>query len=95
MDKLQGESVKMIPDICSCGKGRLKKGTTDFTAKVEGEMVVIRDMPAYVCDSCTEAYFSIETSRKIDKIMREFRAGKLLTKPLGTGEVELKLSAST
>ena len=40
MDKLQGESAKMIPDICSCGKGRLKKGTTDFSAKVEGEMVV-------------------------------------------------------
>ena len=95
MDKLQGESAKMIPDICSCGKGRLKKGTTDFTAKVEGEMVVIRDVPAYVCDSCSEAYFSIETSRKIDKIMREFRSGKLLTKPLGTGEVELKLGAST
>ena len=95
MDKLQGESVEMIPDICSCGKGKLKKGTTDFTAKVEGEMIVIRDVPAYVCDNCTEAYFSIETSRKIDKIMREFRAGKLLTKPLGAGQVELKLSAST
>ncbi len=94
MDKLQGENVKMIPDICSCGKGRLKKGTTDFTAKVEGEMVVIRDVPAYVCDSCSEAYFSIETTRKIDKIMREFRAGKLLTKPQGAGQVELKLSAS-
>jgi hypothetical protein len=38
MDKLQGESVEMIPDICSCGKGRLKKGTTDFTAKVEEEI---------------------------------------------------------
>ena len=85
----------MIPDICSCGKGRLTEGTTDFTAKVEGEIIVIRDVPAYVCDSCTEAYLSIKTSRKIDKIMREFRAGKLLTKPLGTGEVELKLSAST
>ena len=95
MDKLQGESVEMIPIICSCGKGRLKKGTTDFTAKVEGEMVVIRDVPAYICDSCTEAYFSIETTRKIDKIMREFRAGKLLTKPLETGEVEIRLSAST
>ena len=91
----EGESVEMIPDICSCGKGRLKKGKTDFTAKVEGEIIVIRDVPAYVCDSCTEAYFSIETSRKIDKIMKEFRAGKLLTKPLGTGEVELKLGAST
>ena len=37
MDRLQEESAKMIPDICSCGKGRLKKGTTDFTAKVEGD----------------------------------------------------------
>jgi YgiT-type zinc finger domain-containing protein len=85
----------MIPDTCSCGKGRLKKGTTDFTARVEGEIVVIRDVPAYVCDSCSEAYFSIEISRKIDEIIREFRAGKLLTKPLRAGEIELKMSAST
>jgi YgiT-type zinc finger domain-containing protein len=72
----------MIPDTCSCGKGRLKKGTTDFTVRVEGEIIVIRDVPAYVCDSCSEAYFAIETSRKIDDIMSEFRAGRLLTKPL-------------
>jgi len=89
------ESAKMIPDTCSCGKGRLKKGTTDFTVRVEGEIIVIRDVPAYVCDSCSEAYFSIETSRKIDEIMREFHAGRLLTKPLRAGEVELKMSASS
>jgi YgiT-type zinc finger domain-containing protein len=85
----------MIPDTSSCGKGRLKKSTIDFTVRVEGEIVVIRDVPAYVCDSCSEAYVSIETSRKIDEVMREFRAGKLMTKPLRAGEVELKMSAST
>ncbi len=95
MDKLQRKGTKMIPDTCSCGKGRLKKGTTDFTVKIEGEIIVIRDVPAYVCDSCSEAYFSIETSRKIDTIMKKFRAGKLLTKPLRSGEVELEMSAST
>ena len=95
MDRLQRESAKMNPDTCGCGKGKLKKGTTDFTVRVEGEIIVIRDVPAYVCDICSEAYFSIETSRKIDEIMREFRAGKRLTKPLRAGEVELKMSAST
>lgn len=94
MDKLQRESAKMITDTCSCGKGRLKKGTTDFTVRVEGEIIVIRDVPAYVCNICNEAYFPIETFRKIDEIMSEFRAGKLLTKPLSAGEVELKLSAT-
>ena len=37
----------MNPDTCGCGKGKLKKGTTDFTVRVEGEIIVIRDVPAY------------------------------------------------
>jgi len=46
----------MEPDRCSFCKGRLIKGETEFIVRVESELLVIRDIPAYVCEECGEAY---------------------------------------
>ncbi len=81
----------MIPDTCGCGKGKLHEGTTDFTAKIGNDVIVIRNVPAYVCDSCDEAYFPIEISRKIDEAVREFQKRKAIIR--SPGAVELKLNA--
>jgi hypothetical protein len=51
--------------------------------------VVIKDVPALLCDCCDEAYITPEVSEKIDEIMEEFYAGKLLAKPLAAGVVAL------
>ncbi len=82
----------MIPDTCSCRKGKLHEGTTNFTARVNGETIIIRDIPAYVCDSCDEAYFTIDVSRKIDEAVKDLHAGKLRARTLGAGKVELELN---
>jgi YgiT-type zinc finger domain-containing protein len=90
MDKLLREEKRMIPDTCGCCKGKLHEGKKEFVVKVKNEVVVIRDVPALVCDCCDEAYITPEISEKIDEVMEEFFAGKLLAKPLAAGEVALK-----
>ncbi|MDD4094054.1 MAG: YgiT-type zinc finger protein [Methanothrix sp.] len=80
----------MIPDTCSFCKGKLREGKKEFVVKVKNEVVVIRDVPALVCDCCDEAYITPEISEKIDEVMEEFYAGRLLAKPLAAGEVMLK-----
>lgn len=80
----------MIPDTCSFCKSKLHEGKKEFVVKVKNEVVVIKDVPALVCDRCDEAYITPEISEKIDEIMEEFYAGKLLAKPLAAGEVALK-----
>ena len=59
----------MLPDMCSFCKGRLRESKTDFVAKVGCEIVSIKDVPAYVCENCGEAYFTPKVSRKIDGVM--------------------------
>jgi len=81
----------MIPDQCSFCRGKLVKGKTEFIARAGHEVVVIKDVPAFVCEQCGEAYFDIEISRKIDDIMRDAHQGKLCVRPLAAGEVELKV----
>jgi len=68
----------MKPDRCSFCKGKLDEDKTGFIAKIGNDVISIKDVPAYVCENCGEAYFTPEISRKIDEIVKEFHEGKLL-----------------
>lgn len=80
----------MKPNRCSFCKGKLFKGKTEFVAKVGKEMLSIKNVPAYICEECGEAYYSADTSRKIDKIMRDLHENKLLAHPIAAGEIDIK-----
>ncbi|ATU08099.1 type II toxin-antitoxin system MqsA family antitoxin [Methanohalophilus portucalensis] len=79
----------MIPDKCSFCHGRLVKGKTEFVVKVGDTVLTIKDVSAYVCEECGEAYYTPEVSRKIDKVMKKFHESKLLMHPVAAGEVSL------
>jgi len=81
----------MKPERCSFCKGTLKDDHTEYIARVNNEIVVIRDIPAYVCEWCHEAYFTPDISRKMDAIIEEARKGSLCMKPLAAGEVSMQV----
>jgi len=54
-------------------------------ARAGDEIVVVKDVPALICDTCGEVEYTLETSREIDAIMKDFFAGRLLAKPLAAG----------
>jgi YgiT-type zinc finger domain-containing protein len=80
-------------DTCALCGGKLREGFTELVMKVENGVVVIKKVPALLCSCCGEAYVTPEVSEKIDEVMKEFRTGKLLARPLAAGEIELKMSA--
>jgi YgiT-type zinc finger domain-containing protein len=80
-------------DMCALCGGKLREGFTELVMKIGDEVVVIKKVPALVCSCCGEAYLTPEISEKIDEVTREFRAGKLLARPIAAGEIELKISA--
>jgi len=79
----------MIPDRCTFCKGTLHEGKTEFIARVGDEIIVIKEVPAFVCDRCGEAYYSPEISRRIDAVMRDVHEGRICARPLAAGEVDL------
>lgn len=79
----------MIPNECQYCGGKLREGITEIIAKVNNTVIVIKNIPAFVCENCDEAYYSLETARKIDEVRKALRAGTLLVKPLAAGEVDL------
>ncbi len=80
----------MIPDQCSFCKGILKQGKTEFIVKINQEIVVIKDIPAYICDRCHESYFPPDSSRKIDHILESVRSGPVYGRPLAAIEVSMQ-----
>jgi len=75
--------------MCIRDRGTLHEGTAEFIARIGDEIIVVRDVPALICDRCGEAYYSAEVSRKIDAVMADAHSGRLCCRPLAAGEVEL------
>ncbi len=53
---------------CPHCKGEMTKGTTALTFQMdENKIVVVRDVPALICDQCGEESIDLETSKKVEK----------------------------
>ncbi len=72
---------------CCCHAGKMREGRREYMARVGDEIIVIKDVPAIVCDTCGEVEYTLEVSREIDVIRKDFFAGRLLAKPLEAGEI--------
>lgn len=57
----------------------------NLMARVGDEIVVIRGVPAFICDNCGEVEYTLQVSRDIDAIMKEFFEDQLLARPLASG----------
>ena len=66
------ETMKCV--VCKLGETR--PGFTTVTLEREGAALVVRKVPAQVCDNCGEAYVSAEVTRSLLQSAREaLRAG--------------------
>jgi YgiT-type zinc finger domain-containing protein len=76
-------------NCCRC-PGKMSEGRHEFMARAGNEILVIKDVLALICDTCGEVEYTLEISREIDVIMKDFFAGRLLAKPLAAGEITFK-----
>jgi YgiT-type zinc finger domain-containing protein len=53
-----------------CGGG-LVQGTTTFTADFGAGVVVVRHVPADICDLCGEAWVGDAVAEKLEKLVNE------------------------
>ena len=90
---MQDEEMMTSSDICALCGGNLREGFTELVLKAGDELAVIKRVPALVCKCCHEAYLTPDVSERVDQVMKEYRAGKLLARPIAAGEIELKMSA--
>jgi YgiT-type zinc finger domain-containing protein len=56
-----------------CG-GALTAGTTTFTVDYGSGVLVVRHVPAQLCDQCGEAWIADDVSEQLENILKEARA---------------------
>jgi len=75
--------------ICALCGGELKEGKTEFIFRVKEEIVVIKNVPALICERCSESYITPDVSKRIDEIMVSFHEGKCDAKRISACEISL------
>ncbi|PKO20307.1 MAG: YgiT-type zinc finger domain-containing protein [Chloroflexi bacterium HGW-Chloroflexi-1] len=63
--------MSIVVDRCDLCGGELRSGTTILQFWRGGELIVIRDIEADVCQQCGEAYISAEVSEHLDHFLME------------------------
>ena len=54
-----------------CKMGTTYNGKTTYTIDKQKSLLVFRDVEAEVCDNCGGAYFSLETTKKLQQLVSE------------------------
>lgn len=62
----------MVQTFCGTCNGELKEGITDFIVKVDGNIIIIKKVPALICEDCGEKYYTPTVSKRIDEVMKEY-----------------------
>lgn len=69
---MKKKGYNMSKKFCGSCDGELKEGITDFIVQVGDDIIKITKVPALICEDCGEKYYSPETSKKIDVVMKDY-----------------------
>ena len=61
---------------CALCKGSLKKGMVNHIIDLGDGIIIIKNVPANVCNQCGEYYVDTETAIKLEEIIQELRKNK-------------------
>ncbi|MGC9443701.1 MAG: type II toxin-antitoxin system MqsA family antitoxin [Candidatus Methanospirareceae archaeon] len=78
---------------CSLCGGELEEKEVEVIKKADGKVVVIKEVPALVCQQCGERYFSIDTVEHVNQILKEVSEQKVKLQKILAGELDFKAVA--
>jgi YgiT-type zinc finger domain-containing protein len=65
---------KGFKGLCPLCGGKRKQGTTTFSADLGESIVIIRNVPANVCDQCGEAWIAPKAAKRLEEVSLGARA---------------------
>ena len=60
-------------DVCPLCGGLMTNGTTTFTADLKAGLLVVRDVPATVCDQCGAEWLENDAADRISEFAEEMK----------------------
>ncbi len=65
--------MKNIPTVCPLCGGHVEQGQTTFTVDMKTGVVVVRNVPAFVCGQCGEEWIENKVSVQLENIAERAR----------------------
>lgn len=78
--KEQEEEKKM--NKCLRCDGNLIKRKVKVEKWVNGKLIIVENVPAFVCEKCQEKYYDAETSLRLDEYFHETKPNKVIEVPV-------------
>lgn len=75
---------------CSLCGGEMEEKEVEVIKKAGEKVVVVKDVPAWVCKQCGERYYLIGTVERINEIVREVSEEKIKVQKIFAGELNFK-----
>jgi YgiT-type zinc finger domain-containing protein len=54
-------------------KGKLRDGSSTFTADLENCIIIIKNIPSRICGQCGEVSYSEEVARRLEQIVNSIK----------------------
>ena len=68
----------------------MEEKEVEVLKKAGEKVVVVKDVPAWVCKQCGERYYSIDTVERINGIVREVGKEKVKMQKIFAGKLDFK-----
>ncbi|MDX2134508.1 MAG: type II toxin-antitoxin system MqsA family antitoxin [Saprospiraceae bacterium] len=68
--------MNQIPSNCPLCKGKIHKSTTIFSVELNTGVVIVRNVPAWVCTQCGEEWIEDSVAEQLEKITNRARMEK-------------------
>ncbi|MEZ4959135.1 MAG: type II toxin-antitoxin system MqsA family antitoxin [Saprospiraceae bacterium] len=65
--------MKNIPTVCPLCGGHVEPGKTTFTVDMKTGVVIVRNVPAFVCNQCGEEWIENKVSIQLESIAQRAR----------------------
>ena len=65
--------MQKIPSKCPLCSGNVVKDTTTFTVDMKSGVVVVRNVPAFICQQCGEEWLEDDQTAQLEKIVARAR----------------------
>lgn len=59
--------------MCVFCKGDLKPSTTTYTVNINGNIIIIKNVPCEECQQCGEQYFTTNVTRHIENLVNQVK----------------------
>ena len=75
---------------CNLCGGEMEEKEGEVIKKAEDKVVVVKDVPVWVCSQCGERYYSIDTVERINELVKGVSKAKVKMQRIPAGELNFR-----